>query len=73
MKVCELIELLQKCPDQNANVMFDIEPSIKNGDVEIIEYAIEEETQKHFSINDVLIGTGTLKGFVFIADEVLTD
>ena len=73
MRVYELTELLQKSPDQGALVMFDIEPSIKNGDVDIIENAIEEETTKCFSINDVLVGTGTLKGFVFLADEVLTD
>lgn len=73
MRVYELIELLQKCPDQGALVMFDIEPSIKNGDLIIVENAIEEETEKHFSIEDVLVGTGTAKGFVYLSDEVLTD
>lgn len=73
MRVYELIELLQKCPDQGALVMFDIEPSIKNGDLIIVENAIEEETEKHFSIEDVLVGAGTAKGFVYLADEVLTD
>ena len=73
MRVYELIELLQTCPDQGALVMFDIEPSIKNGDLIIVENAIEEETEKHFSVEDVLVGTGTAKGFVYLADEVLTD
>lgn len=73
MRVYELIEMLQKCPDQGAFVMYDIEPSIKNGDLIIVENAIEEETVKHFSVEDVLVGTGTIKGYVFLADEVLTD
>lgn len=73
MRVYELIELLQKCPNQGALVMFDIEPSIKNGDLQIIEDAIGEETEKHLGVEDVLIGHGTQKGFVYLADEVLTD
>lgn len=72
MKVKQLIELLNRCP-QDAIVMYDIEPCIKNGDLIIVENAIEENTETHFGIDDVLIGSGTLKGFVYLADEVLTD
>lgn len=74
MKVCELIELLQRCPNQNASVMYDMKNALENRDLVISHYAVEEEeTENHFSVEDVLVGTGTLKGFVFLAEDELTD
>ena len=28
-----------------------------------------EDEEKHYGIDDVLVGSGTLKGFVFLAEE----
>lgn len=72
MRVYELIEMLQNCP-QDAIVMYDLEPAIKNKDLVLVEDANEEETLKHLGVDDVLVGYGALTGFVYLADEVLTD
>lgn len=61
MIVKELIDLLKKC-NPNDIVMFDMENSLKNG-------AFEEDEETHFGVDDVLIGKGTLKGFVFLQED----
>ena len=62
MIVKELIELLQKC-NPNDIVMFDIENSLKNG-------AFTDDEETHFPVDDVLTGYGTLKGFVFLQEDL---
>lgn len=56
MIVSELMEILQRCP-QDAIVMYQFEK-------------ISESDEPHFPIDDVLVGSGTLKGFVFLAEEI---
>ena len=72
MIVRELIRLLRKCP-QDAIVMYDIENSIHNGDLNIVQDANEIETEMRLSVEDVFVGHGTLKGFVWLSDERLED
>lgn len=55
MIVSELIKILQRCP-QDAIVMYEVNE-------------INEDEEKHYPIDDVLVGSGTIKGFVFLAEE----
>lgn len=72
MTVSELIKLLKKCP-QDAIVMYDIENEKWNQTIKIV---FDDRYQglypeNHFSIDDALICSGTLKGFVYlIADRI---
>ena len=66
MIVYDLIELLQRVPDKNSIVMFDPSGGFKNE-------GIEGYDDLHFSIDDVLVGTGTNKGFVYLTEDELTD
>ena len=63
MMVYELIEYLQDCPP-TALVMYDATIGMEQA---------EEPEEKHFGVDDVLIGSGTLKGFVYLSEEKLTD
>ena len=56
MIVSELMEILQRCP-QDAIVMYQFEK-------------VSKSDEPHFPIDDVLVGSGTLKGFVFLAEEI---
>ena len=62
MIVKELIDLLKEC-NPNDIVMFDMENSLKNG-------ALTDDKETHFSVDDVLTGYGTLKGFVFLQEDL---
>ena len=64
MKVFELIKELEKC-NPNDIVMYDAENSIYNGDF--------SEGETCTGVEDVLIGYGTVKGFVFLTDERIED
>ena len=66
MTVKELIELLEKVPDKNDIVMFDPLGGFKNE-------GIEGYDDIHFGVDDVLVGYGTNKGFVYLTEEELTD
>ena len=66
MKVKELIELLEKVPNKNDIVMFDPIGGFRNE-------GIEGRDGIRFSIDDVLVGHGTLKGFVYLTEEELKD
>ena len=55
MIVSELIKTLQRCP-QDAIVMYEMNE-------------LNEDEEKHYGIEDVLVGSGTLEGFVFLAEE----
>lgn len=62
MLVKELIELLQMC-DPNDIVMFDAENSLKNR-------TLLYDGENDFSVDDVLVGGGTLKHFVFLREDL---
>lgn len=62
MKVSELIELLERCPE-DAIVMYDMENALKNTGF----------MEHHVGVDDVLIGMGTNKGFVYLAEDLLED
>ncbi len=64
MKVFELINELKKC-NQNDIVMYDAENSIYNGDF--------SEGETHTGVEEVLIGYGTSRGFVYLSDERIED
>ena len=66
MIVKELIELLETVQDKNSIVMFDPVNGFKNEG--IIGY-----DAVRFSVDDVLVGYGTQKGFVYLTEDELTD
>ena len=66
MKVYELIELLNRVPDKNDIVMFDPENGFKNE-------GIDGYGAVRFSVDDVLLGHGTSKGFVYLVENELPD
>ena len=71
MKVSELIELLQKCnPDDF--VMYDAQNGITNEGWTLIDTAGEDATDKYpyFSIDDVQVGYGTLRGNVYLTADL---
>ncbi len=65
MTVKELINELEKCNPDDI-VMYDPENAIKNESV-----GISPEFVEHYGVDDVLIGSGTIKGFVYLAEELL--
>ena len=66
MTVYDLIELLQRVPDKNNIVMFDPSGGFKNE-------GIEGYDDLHFSIDDVLVGSGTYNDIVYLTENELTD
>ena len=66
MKVRELIELLQKC-NPNDSVMYDIGNSLRN------EAYVVTGIETSLPIDDVLVGNGTLKGFVYLTEDLLEE
>lgn len=65
MKVKELINELKKCNPDDI-VMYDPENAIKNE-----SGGTSPEFVEDYCIDDVLIGGGTTKGFVFLSEELL--
>ena len=65
MTVKELINELEKCNPDDI-VMYDPENAIKNENV-----GISPEIVEVYGIDDVLIGSGTIKGFVYLVEELL--
>ena len=59
MRVKELIELLQRCP-QDCIVMYDAKIGYQQA---------EEPEELCFGVDDVMVGTGTLRGFVYLTEE----
>lgn len=71
MTVAELIKLLNKCP-QDARVMYNIENELWNETIRIVRDDKYDTPywENDFSVDDALVGSGTLKGFVYlIADR----
>ena len=63
MTVKELINELLKCNPDDI-VMYDADKSFTNQDIQ----AMNDYIDTHFGVDDVLIGGGTLKGFVFLTE-----
>ena len=74
VKVSELIEMLQKCP-QDSIVMYDIENELMNEQVKIVFDDKYEGLypEHHFSIDDALVCSGTMKGFVYLIADLLEE
>ena len=65
MTVKELINELEKCNPDDI-VMYDPENAIKNESV-----GTSQEIVECYGVDDVLIGGGTTKGFVYLVEELL--
>ena len=65
MTVKELMTELKKCSPADI-VMYDPENAIKNENG-----GVSPETVENYCIDDVLIGSGTAKGFVYLTEELL--
>jgi hypothetical protein len=61
VKVKELIAELQKCNPEDL-VFFDLYNSIQNNETQTFE-------ELYFSVDDVFIGRGTERGFVYLSEE----
>lgn len=74
MKVSELIEMLQTCP-QDAIVMYDFENAFTNEvNGNSSDYGFDYRVKERYysmSVDDVLIGVGTLRGFVYLTEELI--
>lgn len=64
MRVKELINELKKCNPDDL-VMYDTANAIKNEND-----CTSPEVGEDYGIDDVLIGSGTNKGFVFLTEEL---
>lgn len=73
MKVKELIEELKKC-NPNDIVMYNFENAFTNDNFERM-HDLQERNECEFdcSVDDVAIGCGTLKGFVFLRETLLEE
>lgn len=73
MKVKELIEELKKCNPDDI-VMYNFENAFTNDNFERM-HDLQERYECEFdcAIDDVLIGSGTLKGFVFLQEDLLKE
>lgn len=70
MTVKELIELLKKCP-QDSIVMYSMETSLDNDNLEIREQGGGLHSEVDFDIDDALICNGTMRGFVLLTADAL--
>ena len=68
MRVKELIELLKRCPQDDV-VLYDKENSLKNESYVTRNDNGENIIETIMGIDDVLIGSGTRKGFVYLVEE----
>ena len=72
MKVKELIELLQGCNPEDI-VMYDAENAMWNEHQGVWCTDPEGSTEVEYGVNDVLIGCGTIRGFVYLVDKKLEE
>ena len=68
MRVKELIELLKLCPQDDV-VLYDMENSLKNESYVTQSDNGENIIETIMGIDDVLIGSGTRKGSVYLAEK----
>lgn len=74
MRVHELIELLKKCP-QDAIVGYHMENAFTNDEDERL-YGFDREkrpSEFYMGIDDVLIGHGTSRGFVYLTEDLIME
>ena len=74
MTVAELIEELKKCP-QDSIVMYNFENAFTNDEAERL-YGFDTQAEHRefdMGVDDVLMGSGTLRGFVFLTEELLKE
>lgn len=74
MRVHELIELLKRCP-QDAIVGYDMENAFTNDEDERLYGFDREKRPSEFfmGVDDVLIGHGTSKGFVYLTEDLIME
>lgn len=68
MRVKELIELLKRCPQDDV-VLYDMENSLKNESYVTRNDNGENIIETIMGIDDVLIGSRTREGFVYLVEE----
>lgn len=68
MRVKELIELLKRC-NQDDIVLYDMENSLKNESYVTRNDNGENIIETIMGIDDVSIGSGTRKGFVYLVEK----
>ncbi len=73
MLVSELITELQKCNPDDI-VMYNFENAFTNDNFErVSEIVSRHDCEWDCSVDEVLVGRGTLEGFVFLQEELLKD
>lgn len=72
MKVKELIELLQGCNPEDT-VMYDAENAMWNEHQGVWCTDPEGYMETDYGVDDVLVGSGTLRGFVYLVEEKLKE
>lgn len=70
MLVKELIEELKKCNPDDI-VLYSMEHALENNNLTLVNNTGETESEEDFGVEDVLIGGGTLRGFVFLVEALL--
>ncbi len=71
MLVSELLEELKKCNPDDI-VMYNFENAFTNDDFERVnEIVSRHDCEWDCSVDEVMIGGGTLSGFVFLREELL--
>lgn len=68
MKVRDLIELLQKCNPDDI-VTYDAENAMWNEHQGLWCSDPAGSTEAVYGVDDVLIGSGTLRGFVYLTED----
>ena len=68
MRVKDLIELLKLCPQDDV-VLYDMENSLKNESYVTQSDNGENIIETIMGIDDVLIGSGTLNGSVYLVEK----
>lgn len=73
MTVRELSEQLKKCP-QDAIVMYDFENAWINDDDGAYHFdKSDTPSEWHMPVDHVMIGNGTLRGFVYLTEDYIPE
>lgn len=68
MRVYELIEQLQKCNPADF-VMYDATAAFDNDGLTAFDDMGNEYKDRSFPVDDVLVGHGTIRGIVYLAED----